>query len=196
MTYAKFLTADYVFKYTVVDSNVDPNIIDKYIIKAQDLNIQSVLGNNLYVKMMNDIATTGTCPGLYYDLLTQYVQKCQVEWVVYHSLPFINYRLTNKAVSLKSSDNSVPGTVGDLQYLREQVRNDAEFYSTRIKEYIINNQGSFPEYFQYGPNKLQIVPQPDAYFSGIYTDRNLWNYDRRTNTYPNAGTRINIWPGC
>jgi hypothetical protein len=50
----------------------------------------------------------------------------------------------------------------------EKAKNDAEFYAVRTREYILNNQGSFPEYFQYGPNRLAIQPRPENYYNGIY----------------------------
>jgi hypothetical protein len=31
-----FITSDYVYKYTVIDQNVDADLILKFIIKAQD----------------------------------------------------------------------------------------------------------------------------------------------------------------
>ena len=162
---AQLINTEYIFKYTIVDDNVDANLITKMIWKAQSLNIQSTLGENLYTKLLND------CPnftGQYRDLVKNYVQEALAEWTVYHLLPFINFRLTNKAVSLKNSDNSNPSTIDDLKWLRDQVRNNAEFYSERIRDYIKNNQDAFPEYFVTN-NVFEIKPNKTNYFSGIYT---------------------------
>lgn len=162
---AQFLNTDYIYKYTVIENNVDADLITKFIWQAQDLNIQAVLGSNLYNKLMDD------CPnftGAYKTLVKNYVQPALAEWVVYHSLPFINFRLTNKAVSQKSSDNSNPSTVDDLKWLRDQVRNNAEFYNERVKDYIKNNQSSFPEYFT-SDLSYEIKPNSTNYFSGIWT---------------------------
>lgn len=171
MAFARLCTSDYIFKNTVIDKNVDPELINKFINHAQDISIQTVLGYNLYQKLMNDIITSGAPTGPYLTLLTDYIQRALALWVVYHSLPFINYHLTNKSVSEKSSDNDTPTQLSTVQYLRENVKNDAEFYSVRIREFIINNQGDYPEYFQYGPNRLEITPRPENYFNGIYLPR-------------------------
>ena len=165
MATAQFVNTDYIYKYTMIEKNVDADLITKFIWKAQDLNIQATLGQNLYEKLIND------CPnftGAYLTLVKQYVQPALAEWVVYHSLPFINFRLTNKAVSQKNSDNSNPSTIDDLKWLRDQIRNNAEFYSERMKDYIKNNPTSFPEYFT-SNNSFEVKPNKTNYFSGIYT---------------------------
>lgn len=165
MAKAAFIDTPYIYKYTIIETNVDADLILKFIWKAQDLNIQSAIGQNLYTKLIND------CPnfqGAYYTLVVDYIQPCLAEWVVYHALPFINFRLTNKAVSTKSSDNSLPSTADDIRWLRDQVRNNAEFYSERLKDYIRNNPSSFPEYYQ-RTLSFEINPSKTAYFSGIYT---------------------------
>ena len=167
---AQFLTTDYVYKRSVIENNVDADLITKFIWKAQELNIQSTLGENLYRKLVND------CPnftGPYLTLMKDYVQPAQCEWVVYHALPFINFRLTNKAVSQKSSDNSQPSAADDIRWLRDQVRTNAEFYSERIKDYIKNNPSSFPEYYT-TTNSFEVKPNKSNYFSGIWTRGRSW----------------------
>lgn len=162
---AQFINTDYIFKYTIIDDNVDVNLITKMIWKAQDLNIQATLGENLYTKLLND------CPnfsGDYRTLVKNFVQPALAEWTVYHLTPFINFRFTNKAVSLKNSDSSNPSTLDDLKWLREQIRNNAEFYSERIRDYIKSNITSFPEFYTRN-NTFEIAPNKTNYFSGIHT---------------------------
>ena len=56
----------------------------------------------------------------------------------------------------------------NLRYIRENQRNTAEFYNQRIREYIINNLNSFPEYSQsFGIDVIR--PKRTTYFNGIYT---------------------------
>jgi hypothetical protein len=150
MAKAAFIDTPYIYKFTIIETNVDADLILKFIWKAQDLNIQSAVGQNLYTKLIND------CPnfvGDYRTLVVDYIQPCLAEWVVYHALPFINFRLTNKAVSTKSSDNSLPSTADDI----------------RLKDYIRNNPSSFPEYYT-RTLSFEINPSKTAYFSGIYTE--------------------------
>ena len=169
MNKAKFITFEYLVKWTQIDENVDANIVEPSILQAQDINIQTIIGNTLYVRLMNDIITTGTTTGYYLTLMTDYIQPAQAQWAIYHSLPFLNYKLTNKAVSEKNSDYSTVAPLETLQYIRNTVRDNAEFLSTRIREYIINNQTQFPEYFSpNNQNLLSIKPSVNQYFGGVY----------------------------
>lgn len=159
------LSTEYIYKYTVIESNVDADLVTKFIYKAQDINLKEIIGDNLYNKLMAD------CPnfsGYYYTLVKDWIQPCLAEWVVFHALPFTNFKLTNKAVSQKSSEYSQPSTIDDLKWLQSQVRNNAEFLSQRIKDYIKNNQTQFPEYFT-KTNTYEVSPNKTNYFSGIYT---------------------------
>lgn len=171
MPACSFLDTPYIYKFTIIEQNVDADLVLKFIWKAQDLNIQSLIGQNLYTKLVT------TCPnftGEYLTLIRDYIQPCQAEWVVFHALPFLNYRLTNKAVSQKSSDNSLPSSADDIKWLRDQVRNNAEFYGERIKDYIRNNPTSFPEYYT-TTQSFEVRPNKTAYFGGIYTRGRNWN---------------------
>lgn len=170
MPSAVFLDVNYIYRYTIIETNVDADLINKFIWKAQDLNIQNAIGQNLYTALINDCCTF-TDPRL--TLVRDYIQPCQAEWTVYHALPFINYRLTNKAVSLKNSDNSNPSTTDEIKWLRDQVRNNAEFYTERLKDYIKNNPTSFPEYYRRDLT-FEVSPTKTGYFSGIYTRGRNW----------------------
>jgi hypothetical protein len=179
----QFISTEYVYTYTLIEKNVDPDLITKNIWKSQDLNIQSILGQNLFTKLVND------CPnftGQYLTLMVDYVQPCLAEWVVYHTLPFINFRLTNKAVSTKSSDNSQPSSIDDLKWLRDQVRNNAEFYSERMRDYIKNNLTLFPEFY-FNDLAFSIKPNVSNYYSGIYTSKRMYraNLPNLDNIDPN-----------
>lgn len=161
---SQFITTDYVFKHSIIESNVDADLVTKFILKAQELNIQEILGSNLYNKLVTDCPTF---TGYYKTLMDNYIQPCLTEWTVYHSLPFLNYHITNKAVSQKSSENSTPSTLDDLKWLLSQVKGSAEFYSERVKDYIKNNSTQFPEYWT-TENSYEIRPNVNNYSGRIY----------------------------
>jgi hypothetical protein len=166
MAYAKFMDSDYIFTNTNIDKNVDINKVNVCIKEAQEFNIQSVLGYDLYQKLMNDIETTGTTTGYYYTLLTEYIQICQAYWVIYHILPELNYHLTNKAVSEKHSEYSQATELDKIEYLRKVAESKAQNYERRITEYIINNSQHFPEYFT--ATGINIRPKSENTFGGFY----------------------------
>ncbi len=193
MSIVRLIDSEYVYNHTVIDLNVDANLLNKYIDICQDIYIQQSIGNTLYQKIMADISTgynpdtnpTGSLTGQYLTLLVDYIQRTQALWVVYEVLPFINYRLSNKSVAELNSEFSKPTDIGNVQYLRSNVKGQAEFYAQRIREFIINNQALFPEYFQYlGINR--ITPNSNNYFMGMWLPRynkydNSYNLDKNNN---------------
>lgn len=56
VNFAQLITPQYLFTWTTVDNNVDPNLINPNIVIAQDTHIQSILGQTLYWRLMNDVA--------------------------------------------------------------------------------------------------------------------------------------------
>lgn len=181
MAYAQFISTDYLSKWSIIPDNVDKQLVSKFIRQAQDINIKSVLGNDLHNALMNKLINNNL-DGDYAKLMNEYIMPAQTEWTVYHALPFIHQRITNQSVVKSGTDNSQPVDLKELQALREEVRNTAEYYSQRIYEYIINNHGSFPEYFTTN-GVSSIKPTQNNYSSGIYLGKSLGN------NYP-TGIRI------
>ena len=87
MIQSQFISTDYIFKYTIIEQNVDADLVVKMIWKAQTTNIQEILGTNLYNRLVND---TPNFTGQYLTLMNNYVQPALSEWTVYHLTPYIN----------------------------------------------------------------------------------------------------------
>ncbi len=167
---AQFIDTEYLFERSLIDSNVDPKLLNSSILESQEIHIQSILGNSLYTKMMADVVDE-VITGEYLNLLRDYIQPALAKWAVYNVIPHLNYKLTNKNVAEMDSTFSKATELNNVKYLSEDARDKAEFFSQRIREYIMNHQSSFPEYFTtIGID--QIHPKRSSYFSGIYSSRN------------------------
>ena len=170
MAYAQFISTDYIFQWTTIPNDVDVNIVTKFIRKAQDINIQSILGEDLYFKLMNDIINNGGSTGQYLTLMNNCIQPAQAEWTVFHALPSLFLRITNKSVVKKEGENSMPTSLKEMEFLRTEFLNSAEYYQERIREYLLNNQSAFPELFTTS-GVDRILPSTSNLNSGIYTAR-------------------------
>jgi hypothetical protein len=148
MAYTNLITTEWVYNNTIIDSNVDSTLIEKFIRESQDIHIQQAIGWSMYQIYMNSGGIQSNLTAAYYDLLINYIQKCQGHYVVYGILPYLNYHLTNKSVNTKSSDYSQPSGLKELEYLRNDAKSKAEFYVARIREQIVNNPGDFPQYWE------------------------------------------------
>ena len=171
-----FITTDYLKKYYsgYLDANIDDDALNSFILIAQNVRIQSVLGYNLYTRFINDIQTNGAPQGAQYlFLMNNYIQPAVALYAIYEAAPSLGFKITNKAVSQKSSEYGAPSSRGDIEYIRNQILNNAQFYSQRIREYITNNVPEFPEYFQVsGINRVRA--KNNNYFAGLFLPDSLY----------------------
>jgi hypothetical protein len=165
-----FITDSYIKKYYsgYLDANIDSDSLNSFILMSQGIRIQSTLGFDLYTKYINDILTYQAPQGAQYVyLMDTYIQPATALWSIYEALPSLNFKMTNKALSTKSSEYGQPSSKNDVEYIRQQVSNNAQFYSQRIREYITNYPFDFPEYYTTtGVNRIRA--KQNQYFAGLY----------------------------
>lgn len=164
-----FLSVDYLRDNTVINGNVDSELLEPYILTAQNVHIEAITGTALY----NDIVTNiegDTLAGDNKILVDDYLQPALIQWALYEALPFINYKLTNKAISTKNSDNSDPVELDELHYLRTAVRDVAEYMSERATLFLKANPDLYPLHLNWGSQCDDIKPNKTNYFSGIILD--------------------------
>jgi len=155
-----------------VEANIDNNSIESFILIAQDIQLQSVIGYNMYNYIINKLVLNpngSTLSNKYYDILVNQIQPSVALWAIYHMSPTLTYKFTNKSLVTKHSDESNAVGIRELEYIRNQVRSSAEFYDARIVEFIKNNTTDFPEYWTTS-GVDRIVPKSDVYFGGLYLE--------------------------
>jgi hypothetical protein len=193
-----FITTDYIKKYLsgYLDPNIDASNLDSFILLAQNVRVQSVLGYDLYTKYINDINTYQAPQGTQYVyLMDNYIQMSTALWSVYEALPSLGFKVTNKAVSQKDSQYGHASNRNDIEYIRQQLSNNAQFYDSRIREYITNYPNLFPEYYiTTGVNRIRA--KQNNYFGGLWLPDVIrrnggkqggWQQDERCAGCPGGG---------
>ena len=161
-----FLSVDYLRDNTVINGNVDSELLEPYILMAQNIHVEACVGTDIYNELISTIASLSVNDKL---LMDDYIQPMLLQWSLYEALPFINYRFTNKAISTKSSDNSDPVSLDELHYLREAVKNAAQYLSERVTVYLKANTDIYPLYLT-NSDCDDIRPNKTNYNSGIVFD--------------------------
>jgi hypothetical protein len=159
-----FISAQYLRENSIINDNVDANVLQPIIRTAQDKYIQSNIGTSLYNKLISDVSAN-TLSGNYILLMEEYIIPILVQYSVYEAVPFMNFKFRNKAISKQSSDNSVPADLQELAYIRDNVLATAQFYCERMIQYLRLNSVLFPEYHTWVGG---IAPAVDNYFNGIH----------------------------
>ena len=164
------ISTTYFKENSVVNLNVEDQLINMSIIDAQEIHIQNTLGTKLYKKIISMVKDGSITNGsVYQTLLDDYIVDALVKWTLVETLPYIHSKIMNKSVSTQTSDNSTPLSIEDLKYHIEQHRNKAEYKTQRMADYLCANSTLYPEYTQ-ATTIDDIVPQHNAYFSGVVMD--------------------------
>lgn len=162
------MSADYYKRNSMINLNVDDELIIPNIIKAQNMWIEKILGTNLFDAVIDEVKT-GNVSARIKKILENYIQPVLIEYTTYVSLPYLNYKLTNKSIAKKSSDNSEPAELNEVNYFRSAVRNDAEYLANRLTKFLQADSGVvYPEYYAGIDSVDKIQPSRKNFFGGIY----------------------------
>lgn len=164
MSNTRFITVDYLIDKSMIDKNVDQRLLYKFIDDAQDINIQGVLGGDLYDYIVSKYSS-GTMSNIESGLV-DLIKPAVVEWAVYNALPFLHIKLTNRGVQELGQENGTNTTIDNVKYLRNISMNNAEFHNKRIIDYICTHSDVFQFY-----NNFRKVKPDGRYFGGIYVDK-------------------------
>lgn len=162
-----FISETYLKDNTPANLNVDTKDVYAHVGTAQDVYIQDVIGSKLYDELKTAVAAS-TISSAQADLLDK-IQPAQVWWSIYLALPWINYKVKNKSVQKSNSENGVAAELPEMKWLRDDLKNRAEYYSQRLKDFLFLNSQNYPSYTN--PD-LPVLPQRGNQFdSGMFMER-------------------------
>jgi hypothetical protein len=84
-------------------------------------------------------------------------------------IPYLRFKTENGNIYSKTSETGTALSTEEAQHLREEVRNNAEYFTERMIKYITNNVGSFPEYNT--NSGADISPDRNAYYNGMNLEK-------------------------
>lgn len=166
-----FVTEDRLKSYTGIEENVDPAILYPFVIQAQDLYVQQTLGTKLYNKMkllVDAKVINGTAiPTDYKTLLDDYIIPMVIHYSYWLALPHIKWRTSNKGLLSGTSEVGETVPLEEVQYLRNSIKDTAQFYNERLRDYLKAYQELYIEYQSY-TNKDGMAPKRGtSYYTGL-----------------------------
>lgn len=156
-----FVNPDYLKRLTNLSGAVDDDRIVPSVIIAQDLQIQQLLGTKLYDKLKAEIKA-GTLAGNYLALMDDFIRKSTAWWTMVYLIPNLYVKMDNGSLVIRTSENSITISEGDLHREIERARQNAQFYSYRLIQELTDNSSLFPELSQNTGQDLS--PTCHAYF--------------------------------
>ena len=156
---------------TTINQNVDTELLIPNIKIAQDKYILTKLGSDLDNKLQ-ELIQNGELGDAgnenYQKLVNTYIQPALIQWTFYESIVFLGFKFQNKDIMRKNSETGTPASLDDIKFLRQEVRNTAEWYTERLVDYLCHNNNLFPEYTS--NTNEDVRPSRKNYFNGMNTD--------------------------
>ena len=146
---ALFITTDDLRRKSIVGGVVDADKFVQFIEVSQDIHIQNYLGTALYDKIQELIVNDqlDLAENAYYKiLLNEYLTPMLIWFAQSDYYMFASYQVSNGGVFKHRSESSDTLSMQEVQYLVENSRNKAEFYTRRFLDYMVYNSEYYPEY--------------------------------------------------
>lgn len=168
MTDTLFISENKLKNFTDLNQSVDADLLKNAVREAQDINIQRMLGYELYQAMITRVkndTVTGS-----YETLMRYVQDALLYWSYYEALESIWLRPRNNGLLIpQGGEQAQPADQIIYDKKRTSVKNKAEWYSERLVGYLIDNQSDFPEFGT--ETGMEIVPDQTSQLRSPFVTR-------------------------
>ena len=170
MATALFITRNDIIKNTPLQGAIDADALLPFMVTAQVKYLKNLLGTVLYEYLQAEIiaGTVSSLSSYYQDLLDDHIKPTLIWYACVEYIPFSSVQFkSNGAVKQQSEQGTAP-TKTEIDYLKQQAQENADYYALRLKNYLIAYSNNIPQYLQSVGNQTQIYPdQTNQYFGGI-----------------------------
>lgn len=170
MATALFINRNDIIKNTPLQGAIDADALLPFIVTAQIKYIKNLVGTVLYDFISAEIIadTVGSLSIFYQDLINDHIKPTLIWYSCVEYIPFSSIQFKSNGAVKQQSEQGVAPTKAEIDYLRTQAENNAEYYALRLQNYLISFSNQIPQYLESVGNQTQIYPdQTNQYFSGI-----------------------------
>jgi hypothetical protein len=156
--------------FTNINKNVDMDVLKAEVQIAQDIDLQTILGTKFYNHLLSQVSATGnTFNADETTLVNDYIQPYLIQTAYFNAIPQIMYRTMNNGIMSGTMENAQSVDIATMQYLRNIQKSRADFYMTRLQDYLLTGRGQnkFPDYTTQSTIDGMIPDRSQKYMSGI-----------------------------
>ena len=153
--------------FTDINDNVDSKLLSNAVREAQDIYLQRLTGTTLYEYILAEI-DANTLSGNYEILTNDFIKPMLIYASYWEALDAIYTRPRNNGLLQPTGgENSekADGTWYDRK--RQAAKNKMDYYAERLTNYLIQNEGLFPQLNDNGPFWKQYPDYGTQYRSPI-----------------------------
>lgn len=130
--------------YTNHSQNIDVQQYRSSILVAQSVQIEPCLGTALYEELMTQKDTNTLTPANV--ILMEYVSPAIVHYATYDIIPLFYARFENKGITTNNETTQTSVDMSYLKWLRGEEQVKADWYKTRLINYLNDNASLYPLY--------------------------------------------------
>lgn len=170
MSYALFVSRNDIIKNTPLQGSIDADRLLPFVRTAQDKYMLNLLGTVLF-EFIQEKITTGTYSQLnpfYQDLMDDHIKPTLIWYACVEYIPFSGIQFKSEGAVKHQSEQSVSPGKNEIDYLLQKAMNSADFYATRLQNYLIAYSNQIPQFLDSVGNLTQVYPDfTNQYFGGI-----------------------------
>jgi len=170
MAYALFITRNDIIKNSPLQGAIDADKLLPFVRTAQDKYLLNLCGTVLfyYLQAQIEAGTVNSLSVYYRDLLDDHIKNTLIWYSCVEYIPFSSIQFKSEGAVKHLSDQSVAPGKNEIDYLKQQAQSNADYYATRMQNYLIAYSNQIPQYLQSVGNLTQIYPDmANTYFGGI-----------------------------
>jgi hypothetical protein len=148
MTNILLISEDYVKENSNLNDNVWGKLLLPAIREAQDIRLQSILGETFYnalLKKVDDGTIEDEECGAYKTLLDEWIQPFLMYQTICDLIPIIGSKICNLGVITSNDEYTQNVTEDERERVRIHYEQRADFYCRRMQNFILNNRDAFKE---------------------------------------------------
>ena len=146
MTKVLLCSEDYIKTNSALNDNLWGKFLLPAIREAQDINLQTYLGECLYktiLRMVQDGSITASTNESYKALLDDYVQPYLLYQVQANIIPTINVKLGNIGSVVSNDEHIATLSQANIDLVQRDFQLKADFYAQRMLNFILNHSSEF-----------------------------------------------------
>lgn len=126
---------------SIIETNADAKIISNTILEVQDLELQPILGADLYAAIGAEIISASTISGYTITdtnktLLDEYIAPFLIYGTLVNAFVPMHYKFTNKGVNRKNDENATTIDSKELEYVKSHYVNKFDTYKQRLIKHL------------------------------------------------------------
>jgi hypothetical protein len=146
--------------------------------KAQEIYILPLLGTALYNELQTQIEAD-SLTGDNITLLDNYIAPALSKYALYEAIPKMMYKIENTSILKRGAEFAETIDFKELTYLRQIAKDDAEYFATRVTNFLNANDTVYPLFNNAGTSTDTVYPNTgNSYTSSIHY-RNRSGYINR-----------------